>query len=529
MNLEKDIQKEEIDEVIEVADEFASGTETGLNRWFSKLGEWIFSKPHIPPSLLGGFIFVVVYNLIIVLVQQPAEYWIDPQYSWGPWPLVDLLPLGPLLFTGITIGYVLIICFILLMPNRYLALFLWALFCLAHLELIPDWGECGIRPFFFSNDETICHSFKGGFLTISAIVLGILFVSAAIQSDFIPVPHPKKSRKLSKIILAGLGASWLLFLLSGIIVTLTSPRPEWKIIETSRSPQARAWSTLAYDPNNKRALLFGGTTPTADGPWIELNDTWEWNGNDWVLKTPDTSPSPRLCASMAYDKRNNAMVLFGGKQEEDYLNDTWLWTGEEWQPQNPANMPGARCNAGMFYDPIKEKIVLIGGYTNKVCAEDFCPSETEIEFLKDVWEWDGKDWKEINIGDSRASGVLSIVYDPSRRLPVSMDYDGVWYWEGNQWKKPYQEMEPPSRSQGALTYNPFHDHILLFGGYEGDLKFGDTWLLKGNTWKEIVTRSAPTARTGHVMFFDTERKNAVLFGGRTTDGVSNETWELVIP
>ena len=56
----------------------------------------------------------------------------------------------------------------------------------------------------------------------------------------------------------------------------------------------------------KRVVLFGFVYPPA------RSDTWEWDGNTWLERSPTTSPSVRFGHAMAYDAARQRVVLFGG-------------------------------------------------------------------------------------------------------------------------------------------------------------------------------------------------------------------------
>src|SRR5438874_3914689 len=67
-----------------------------------------------------------------------------------------------------------------------------------------------------------------------------------------------------------------------------------------------------------------------------FGDTWEWDGTDWIQKTPATSPPPRECHAMAYDSTRERVVLFGGTDGSGFLGDTWEWDGTDWIQKTPA-------------------------------------------------------------------------------------------------------------------------------------------------------------------------------------------------
>ena len=111
-------------------------------------------------------------------------------------------------------------------------------------------------------------------------------------------------------------------------------------------------------------LLFGGS-----GSGL-LNDTWIWDGSNWTLQSPAARPDARYSHSMVYDSAHKQIVLFGGfvpgpdirfPNYPSYGNDTWIWEGFNWIPASPQNFPTARAGAGMAYDSARAEVVLFGG------------------------------------------------------------------------------------------------------------------------------------------------------------------------
>ena len=79
---------------------------------------------------------------------------------------------------------------------------------------------------------------------------------------------------------------------------------------------------MAYDPVGKNIVLFGGYDGTS-----YLNDTWIFNGTDWVQLSPTNAPPVRSASAMSFDRVTGTLVLFGGYNGNQYLGDTWLWDG----------------------------------------------------------------------------------------------------------------------------------------------------------------------------------------------------------
>src|SRR5690606_5192073 len=117
-------------------------------------------------------------------------------------------------------------------------------------------------------------------------------------------------------------------------------------------PQPCDGAAMAYDPVRRTVIMFGGVnhdTVTA------LAETWEWDGEDWRQLTPTNSPPPLLVPSLATDPLRGRIVLFGGKTQIAHpgpwlcLDDTWEWDGTDWALMQPIHRPSPRYAAGFAY------------------------------------------------------------------------------------------------------------------------------------------------------------------------------------
>jgi hypothetical protein len=128
---------------------------------------------------------------------------------------------------------------------------------------------------------------------------------------------------------------------------------------------------MAYDAATGNIVLFGGfNRPSVGG---ELGATWTWDGSTWTKQAPNTSPSPRSDASMAYDAATGNVVLFGGGTASTNFGDTWTWDGSTWTKQAAKTSPPARHSASIAYDAATGNVVLFGGQGGV--------------FLGDTWTW----------------------------------------------------------------------------------------------------------------------------------------------
>jgi hypothetical protein len=89
---------------------------------------------------------------------------------------------------------------------------------------------------------------------------------------------------------------------------------------------------MAYDPVHQQVVLFGGNAGTKI-----LNDTWLWNGRDWLAAPAQTTPPATLTgAGLDYSASLGKMVLFSGLAWDalrvaSVSLDAWSWDGGQWK------------------------------------------------------------------------------------------------------------------------------------------------------------------------------------------------------
>ena len=101
-------------------------------------------------------------------------------------------------------------------------------------------------------------------------------------------------------------------------------------------------------------------------------------------------------------------------------------------------------------------------------------------------------------------------------LQVALTAQGAWTQVASS--------GPSPRAGHAMVYDDQRSEVILFGGFDGTTKFGDTWAWDGASWTQRST-TGPSGRTEHAMAYDSGRHVAVLFGGDTTSGLAGDTWE----
>jgi len=291
----------------------------------------------------------------------------------------------------------------------------------------------------------------------------------------------------------------------------------WQLRSPATRPPARGYPTMAYDALRQNVVLFGGQS-SALFP-ADLNDTWTWDGTNWVQKLPATSPPPRFLAAMAYDEARGQTVLFAGWQYPSTVySDTWVWDGNNWVKKSPAASPPERADVSMAYDALHKVIVLFGGIGGSM--------------LNDTWTWDGNNWTQkapATIPPARRGH--SLAYDPvHQQIVLFGGTDGTgsilpdtWTWDGVNWTKHTPSNSPASRINSSLVWDGNTGRVLSFGGNDFNKPYNDTWLWDGNVWTQSLPTVSPPESFGTGVAYDAKDSAVVIFGSNYGD-VRNQTW-----
>ena len=118
-------------------------------------------------------------------------------------------------------------------------------------------------------------------------------------------------------------------------------------------------------------------------------------------------------------------------------------------------------------------------------------------------------------------------YDGAQRNDtwlLSLAPDAAW----SKWELGVQL--PPGRSEPSLVYDSLRDRLILFGGTDSSVLFGDVWALSlpdGGGWQQLVpSNTAPASRYAHTAIYDPARDQMIVFGGRAGSTYFADTWAL---
>lgn len=98
-----------------------------------------------------------------------------------------------------------------------------------------------------------------------------------------------------------------------------------KILSDTPTPGHRTHAGFVYDPVTENVLLIGSGSDTFVG------DVWSWDGTQWT-GFPTSNTPIRTGLNVAYDPKRDRFVLFGGVDRPGgkALDDTWEWDRENW-------------------------------------------------------------------------------------------------------------------------------------------------------------------------------------------------------
>lgn len=283
----------------------------------------------------------------------------------------------------------------------------------------------------------------------------------------------------------------------------------WTDLRPALAPPARSGHALAFDRQNRVAVLFGGS----DGQ--NRADTWTYDyaRNLWTNVTPAVSPSARTGTSLVYDESHGLLVLFGGRDASGPLNDTWLFEprSSTWTNLKTPAAPGVRGTHGAIYDRAQNLTLLFGGGAGTSHNGDvwtfpadlgFCPSGRFVSAPRDTGG-------ESHFGTVRANFTVPATGSLRIRLRTAnssaalgtADFVGpdgtnsTWYLGGERvhrgqsparWVQYSVEMattgreSTPALSDIHVSYNRMH-YVTLYSP-----SGGEQWLGQNNiTWNAL--------------------------------------------
>ena len=107
----------------------------------------------------------------------------------------------------------------------------------------------------------------------------------------------------------------------------------WIQKNPSIEPPKLTEHAMVYDSIVNKGIIFGGFKP---GSISDETCAYDYIANTWTLRGSGSSPSERKHTSMAYDSQNQKTILFGGLGDGN-KDDTWIYQylTDDWNMKRP--------------------------------------------------------------------------------------------------------------------------------------------------------------------------------------------------
>lgn len=273
---------------------------------------------------------------------------------------------------------------------------------------------------------------------------------------------------------------------------------------------------MAYDPAANNIVLFGGFDGTS-----YLNDTWIFNGTDWMQIDTADAPPVRSAAGMTFDRTMQKMVLFGGYNGNQYLGDTWIWDGvsQTWTQATPQTQPTPVTLPMMFMDPVSFRAEMIGGFDGNF-------------YQNTTWKWTGSDWSVVYTRTIFAArGAAAVGNDYANKTVVifgglaDVNPVNTWTWNGHDWTEQNPTTQPLWTYYSGTSYDPHLAGVINFGGGSGA---NTTWAWQGNNWRDISAQNPPPPTDSQGMAYDFGIDQMIMFGGESAGNFLSDTYSMQI-
>jgi len=152
----------------------------------------------------------------------------------------------------------------------------------------------------------------------------------------------------------------------------------WTKMDPATEPPGRNNQGLTYDSKADRVLTYGGET--LEGKALESLWAYDFNTDTWQEMVPGAQPFPgyRDYSTLVYDSESDRSILFGGVTKDQSSGDAWIYEygTNTWTKLESSLNPGKISRHAMVYIPTTDRSILFGGwvglyeYTNETWSYD---------------------------------------------------------------------------------------------------------------------------------------------------------------
>ncbi len=295
----------------------------------------------------------------------------------------------------------------------------------------------------------------------------------------------------------------------------------WREIPDPNRAPVRNFAAAAYDSLGLRMIMTGGSDTAP------RNDVWQLGLATpatplWSTLTPaDSLPNTRTYHTLVFDSARNRMLLFGGLVGSTLKNDVWaldLAGPLNWIPLSPAgSLPPARWSHCSVYDPARDRMLVYGGRSATGTLGD----------VRALSLSGTPTWSAISPSGTTPSSRegASMIYDPIRDRLVLFGGASTSFEENDTWalslagvpawtRLTTSGVLPVARYRHAAVYDSRRDRMVISGGHDMGLGYGDVWALplQSLVWRRLLPTGNTPRATGHVSVYDPLLDRIVIAG-----------------
>lgn len=290
-------------------------------------------------------------------------------------------------------------------------------------------------------------------------------------------------------------------------------------------------------PGNGSAVRAGDSKtslslPPPETPQITYPPVYPIAYNGWAKVGTGATPGPLEGASMAYDSRANAVILFGGYNLTNgtMSAQTWEYKAGVWTELSESTHPSARYDAAMSYDTTDAYVLLFGGITVLGQVNQSFDGTTWEFTLPGGWTQLSPTVKGVDPATTGLNYVALTGAGIVGDVLVGIGPDGTmytWTYLSDSWTQIFANLTNADDIPPALTSEP-GVAVYLWDG-KAMWSISPPTSQRGFTWAKM-SGSPPTYSRGNllsapVLVFDSNSRTLVYYGINDTDGGAyTETW-----
>lgn len=317
---------------------------------------------------------------------------------------------------------------------------------------------------------------------------------------------------------------------------LTPSAPAWS--GPTPGPAPLVWAANAYDSKRHWMLVFGG----ADSMANQYNTLFALDLNPtppvWMtISALNAPPSPRLGSSMVYDPESDRLIVFGGQSAATVVAEIWEFSFATalWRAlPTIGSPPAARQHHQATYDPVGKRMILCGGQNAGVLMLD-----TPVLHLASKTNPTWGAFDPIPVPRTRHSAIYDglggrvLAFGGSNFMDVFQDVLSLNLTTG-RWTSLATQGTPPDPRVGHLAvWDELNHQMVVYAGADfTETPIDDLWSLSlsgSPTWRPLSPAASGPAPVFYAAgVYEKTSGRFYLFGGSLDDTLSttDETWVL---